>query len=197
MEKQKEKGKERKIRNLAVVAIIALLALSLGYVVFSGNDKIFGNSNAVSSTTNAPAAAPITLNAIRAPNNDIVIQYVQENRVVGQNSLEQFLQTQELINDLPEKGVLSLKLYNFNTGERQWENSYILKKSSVVKGVAEKPDAEIIMASKYIEDVKYGFCGAITNANKNGDLGLELKIGKAAFLWKYNGMMKYKSCFGL
>jgi hypothetical protein len=115
--------------------------------------------------------------------------------VITQNNLGDFLQTQQLIKDIPENGIFILKLYNFDTGTRQIENSYILKKGSVVKG-DEKADVIIYLHSKYISQIG-DLCSAMRSAKKNGDLGYETSMSELSFMWKYKSLMKYKSCFGL
>jgi hypothetical protein len=193
-----EKLKGKKIKTGAVIIVIALILAGVIFMVFFGDNDLFGKKSAVlSEATAKPSGPPVTLSAVRLANNDIVVRYIQNNTIIAEYSIEKYLEGQAIIQDFPEGGVLSLRLYNFNSGEKQWENSYIIKKGSVVKGLADNPDAEITMPSRYIEEIQIGLCGAITKANNNGDVGITLNMGKAAFLWKYNGMMKYKSCFGM
>ena len=89
-------------------------------------------------------------------------------------------------------------MYNFDTGVRQWEKSYVITKGNVEEVNAQnldenKLDLEIIINSKYALSAE--FCTAIKQARANNDFGYELKASKASLLWKYRGMMKYKNCF--
>jgi len=115
--------------------------------------------------------------------------------VVTKDNLAGFLQTQQLIKDIPDKGVFILKLYNFDTGTRQIENSYILKRGKVEIGDGEG-DATIYLHSKYVSQLG-DFCAAMRSAKQNGDLGYDTKMSEISFMWKYKSLLKYKSCFGL
>ena len=104
-----------------------------------------------------------------------------------------------MIQELPEDALISLRLYNFDTGVRQWEKSYAITKGNVEEANLQnldstKLDAEIIIHSKYVLSAE--FCTAIKQAKANNDFGYELKASKTSLLWKYKGMMKYKDCFG-
>lgn len=118
---------------------------------------------------------------------------------VTKENLYLYIESQKMIQELPKDALISLKLYNFNTGVRQWEKAYLITKGDV-KEVNEqdidqsKLDAEIIINSKY--PLSAEFCAAIKQARANNDFGYELKASKVSLLWKYKGMMKYKDCFG-
>ena len=103
-----------------------------------------------------------------------------------------------MIQELPKDALISLRLYNFDTGVRQWEKSYVITKGNVEEVNAQnldenKLDLEIIINSKYALSAE--FCTAIKQARANNDFGYELKASKASLLWKYRGMMKYNNCF--
>jgi len=107
-----------------------------------------------------------------------------------------YAQSQPIIKDVPEGSEILLKLYNFNTGERQWETSYIVKKGSVIEGTLSTPEVTLILNSKYLADLnKIGFCATIKKARNNGDLGVETTLGMTNLLWRYRALMKYKECF--
>jgi len=120
----------------------------------------------------------------------------EENKNITKDNFYQFISGNELIKNLPKDASLNLKLYNFNSGERQWEKTYSISKDKIIEGYDEKADADIILNSDYAISLANDFCGTLKKANKAGDLGLELKKGEAGLLWKYKSMMKYKSCFG-
>lgn len=133
----------------------------------------------------------ISLNAGVKSSSNVNSQLV----VITKDNLAGFLQAQQLIKDIPDKGVFILKLYNFNSGNRQIENSYVLKKGDVKRGDGEG-DAVIYLHSKYVSQLGY-FCAAMRSAKQNGDLGYETKMSEISFMWKYKSLLKYKSCFGL
>jgi len=108
-----------------------------------------------------------------------------------------------MIKMLPENSIISLKFYNFNTGSRVWEKSYILNKgkvSEINEGTYKdmSPDITLSMHSKYLNELTdQNLCSIIRKAKSNNDLGIEMHISYAALLWKYRTVLKYKDCFGL
>lgn len=107
-----------------------------------------------------------------------------------------FLQQQQVVKDLPSDSLISLKLYSFSTGERVWQKSYIISRGNVREGDAKNPDVSIIIDSKYIYDAARDLCSAVKNAKANGDFAADSSMATASFLWKYRGMIKYRTCFG-
>jgi len=124
-------------------------------------------------------------------------QYAEiPNIVVTKQNIAAFLQSTSLVQELPGSAELELKLYNFNSGERQWEESYVVKKGQVYRGTAENPDVVALLSSNYLNELN-NFCATVQKANLNGDLAFEYKKNKAKLLWKYKSMNKYKSCLGI
>ncbi|MFA6023482.1 MAG: hypothetical protein WC781_05325 [Candidatus Pacearchaeota archaeon] len=117
--------------------------------------------------------------------------------VITKENLPSYIASQQIVKDLPAHAIISLRFYNYNSGERQWENSYIITRNSVVEGTSENPDIELTMASLYIPEFKNGFCSTIAKADANKDLGINMLKSKMELTWKYKGLMKYKSCLGL
>lgn len=159
----------KKIIGIFIAVILAILLIIVGYSLFNW---LFSSKN----------------NEI---NNQI------RNQGLSNLSFEDYLRNQDIIRDLPKNGVLSLRFYNFDSGERAWEESYILTKGNVREGIAENPDAEIIIHSKYVKELGNGFCDTIVKANENGDVGVEIKLPTTSFMMKYSGLLKYKSCLGM
>ena len=113
------------------------------------------------------------------------------------STLKEDLLKSDIIQDLPKNGIINLRFYNFNTGERQLERSYVLKKDSVEEGT-ESGDIQIIIHSKYVDDFKTkDACEVLTDAKNNGDFGADTEMTDSALIWKYKSMMKYKDCLGL
>lgn len=114
---------------------------------------------------------------------------------VVESELSKFLEAQQIVKDLPEDARISLKFYNFDSGERQWGDEYKITKGNVQLGIVSDPDARIIIHSKYLEQLeKEDLCGVVREAHFNGDLGTELYISTTSFLWKYRDILKY-DCF--
>jgi hypothetical protein len=99
---------------------------------------------------------------------------------------------------LPNNAKILLKFYNFNTGVRQWEKTFIVSKGSVKQGSASDADIFMIMHSRYVSELNNNnFCDIIKKANENRDLDVQFQISEIALAWKYRSVMPYKSCFGL
>jgi hypothetical protein len=113
-------------------------------------------------------------------------------------NIEEELPKHYVIRELPEDGILLLRFYNFDSGEREWEKSYIIRKGIMGEGYSEDVDLVLYIYSGYIEELNNrNFCEVIKKANANGDLGYEIKMSSLGFGWKYRGMNKYKECFGM
>jgi hypothetical protein len=111
-------------------------------------------------------------------------------------NIASYLENQQIVKDLPKDAILCLKFYDFDSGERKWEDSYIIKKQSVQKGEADNADITILLHSKYIPEIGKGFCQAIQKAKNNNDFGTEFFLSTAQLLWKYKSMMSYRNCLG-
>lgn len=107
-----------------------------------------------------------------------------------------FLMQQPIVKALPEEAVILFRMYNFDTGVRQWDKSYVITKGSVREGTIEKPDFDIIISSKYMYLIAQDMCSAVKKAKANGDFAVDTSLGKTAILWKYKSMMEYRDCFG-
>ena len=116
--------------------------------------------------------------------------------VVSKDEFSLYLENQDIINDIPSDGVISLKFYSFENDERQWEKEYTIKKGSVQEGQAETPDITVIMNSKYLENIenKEYICSVIKKAKENGDIGFEIHRSLAPFFWKYRKILGHEDC---
>ncbi|MEM0465929.1 MAG: hypothetical protein QXW97_04495 [Candidatus Pacearchaeota archaeon] len=114
---------------------------------------------------------------------------------VNKENFASYLEQQQIIKDLPKNGLINLKLYKNENGQKIFEESFIITKGRVVKGESNKPDAIIYLNSNYIKD--NDFCSTIKSALENNDLEYELKKSEFFLTLKYSGMLKYKNCFGL
>jgi hypothetical protein len=130
--------------------------------------------------------------------NVISASKINRQIVVTKENLHLYIENQKIIQELPKDALISLRLYNFDTGVRQWEKAYVITKGNVEEANAQnldenKLDADIIISSKHVLSAE--FCTAIKQARANNDFGYELKASKASLLWKYRGLIKYKDCF--
>ena len=88
---------------------------------------------------------PVGGNVIQTPQTTNTTDSVK----VTSENLPRYLEQQEIIQNLPTSSVISLRLYNFNTGERQWEEVYTLTRGNVSLGITQSSDMDIIVHSKY------------------------------------------------
>ncbi len=170
------KYKKNKTSRYALIVIISAIFLLSLFVILK--PIILGNS--------------VVQNIMQKNSKSIV----QEQVEVTKENFEVFLESQKMIIDLPLDSLLLLKLYNLNNGNKNWEESYILKKGKVEKGNLENPDITIFLSSEYIKNLP-NFCNILKLAKANGDISYDTKMNQISLLWKYRRMMKYRNCFGL
>jgi hypothetical protein len=164
------------MKNIIIIAIIGIFVVSAAfYSLYLIREK---SSN-----------QDINSNSLNVPIQAVKITY---------DNLASTLSNTNMIQDLPSDAVILLQFYNFNSGEREFEKSYILTKGKIEQGTTENEDIAIYIHSKYLSKLTTAnFCSVIQEAKNNGDLGVETKISKTSLLWKYKSIMRYKSCLGL
>ncbi len=156
--------------------IVLILALVLGFGIFLWANK-----------SNISGQAVKTGNA-GLPTQPVAITY---------SNLENYLSQTPMVQALPSDGVLMLKFFNFEGGERVWEKSYVIKKASVKEGFVANPDILLTLHSKYLAEMNTNnFCSVIKRANANGDLGFETQLSKMKLSWKFKSIAGYRDCFG-
>lgn len=172
----------RRIKSWKIVfglVLISFIALIIGYAILTNenNDPVqTTNTNSQSQTSNQPRVAPVA---------------------VTYETLDSEIEKNAIIKELPDDAEILLKFYNFNSGEREWEKSFVINKGEVYEGEAQS-DITIVIHSKYLANMRSSnFCNVIKQAKNNGDLGIETEMSDAKLAWKYKGIMKYKDCFGL
>lgn len=121
---------------------------------------------------------------------------VPEVNITYENFEEQLMR-QSLVQDIPEEGAMILHFYNYNSGKQAWENSYILRRGNVQKGMLDNADIVISMHSKYLATLtNKNLCATINAAQDKGDVSFETGLSKTALAWKYRSMLEYKECLG-
>jgi hypothetical protein len=116
---------------------------------------------------------------------------------IDYNNLISFLKTTKFVEDIPSDSTLLLTFYNFNTGSRQIEKSFIIKKGSAEEGTIGDPDLTISIHSKYLDELNsQNFCSTVSKAKRNGDLGYSYEMSTAKLAWKLKSLNKHKACFG-
>jgi len=167
---------------LIIIAIAALIAIGAFYLVPKLNTNAISQNQGSQSYQGASGASSYSQSSSPTP-----ITYSNLANMLSRNSM---------IQALPDKAIILLKFYNFNSGQRQWEKSYILTKGRVAEGTA-NADLIILLHSKYLAELnENNLCSVIQKAKANGDFGTEMQLSTASFMWRYKSMMSYKSCFG-
>ena len=114
------------------------------------------------------------------------------------SSLVENLLNSPIVGDLPDDARILLKFYNFDSGEREWESSYVIEKNNIEIKEIDNEDIFIFVHSKYIDELNdNSLCEVLELANKNNDVGIETKLSEVALMWKYKNMLEYKNCLGM
>jgi hypothetical protein len=116
--------------------------------------------------------------------------------IINFDNFAEYASSQKLVKELPSNAEISIKFYNFDSGQRQFDAIYTMTKGKVEKREAISADIEIMINSKYLPQIG-NLCQTLQEAAKNGDVSYQTNLNSAALLWKYRGMMKYKDCFGI
>ncbi|MDO8517441.1 MAG: hypothetical protein Q7S33_04945 [Nanoarchaeota archaeon] len=167
--------------KFVLLIIITSLIILLAFYI-----SPFVKSTFTANAITPPTSTPTTPSTPSAP--PIKITYENFASMLSKNSM---------IQALPDNSALLLKFYNFNSGQRQWEKTYAITKSSVKEGNVENPDITILLSSKYLNELTTSnFCSIIKKAKANNDLGIETSLSTPSLLWKFKSMTKYKDCLG-
>lgn len=115
--------------------------------------------------------------------------------LINYTNIEKELPKLPLVTSLDRSAVVQLRFYNFNNGSRQWENSYVVRSTSVKKGTVAQPDVVVTMASKYLNNLtNINYCSVIRNADRHKDLGFAYWISRAKLFYKYRSMVRFANC---
>ena len=120
----------------------------------------------------------------------VPLSYSENGKVEG------ILESSQFIRDMPNKGIISLRFFKFENGERVWQSGFLMGKNAILN--SGNPDIYLSLHSKYIPELnKDNLCEVIGKAKNNGDLGYYSDKNKASLMLKYAGMLKYAKCVGL
>ena len=176
------KNKARLLIKKNKTKIIALIIGALVIVIILSFYTGLISSNAI-------------LNIFKKPNSASSGNYQQV--VLTKANFAQFLQSQQFVKDIPSSTTIFLKLYSMNNGQQQWEETYVIKKSSVKSGTTDSADVIISVDSKYLSQLGADICKTIKTARNNGEMKIETKLTTAQLLWKFKSMLKYRDCLGI
>ncbi len=109
-------------------------------------------------------------------------------REITQSNVAQVLSQTNLIQDIPEEGVIAAYI---------GDEEYTLRKGSMSAGVPSNPDITLRIPETYLATMgQYGPCAAFAKARGDGALGIVMHTESSSLAWKYRGLAKYKSCLG-
>jgi len=98
-----------------------------------------------------------------------------------------------ILADLPNKGLISIRFFKLENGQRVWQEGFLISNKGIEK--SGEPDIYLYLHSKYLLEItEDNLCEIVRGANRNGDLGFDTNKNKALLLLKYGKMLKYKSC---
>lgn len=116
---------------------------------------------------------------------------------INYGNIEQMLSQNNIIVNLPEDSVVLLRLYNSDTGKREWERSYIITKEKVEEGYTYVSDITILMDSAYLRPLNnLNICETIREAKKNSSFSVSSSLSNPKLIWKYRELLKYRKCLG-
>jgi len=109
----------------------------------------------------------------------------QKAVVLTQENLPAYLESNQIINDLPEDGAINIYF---------GDDVYSIVGNSVDTGTIEDADITIKLPGNYFGKEFRSICGMIKGAVSKGDLYFETSLSKTKLLWKYRGLVKYRDC---
>jgi len=110
-------------------------------------------------------------------------------------NLPNLLSQTPMVQDLPKGETVLLRFYNFNTGLREFEKSYLLTTGSVKEGYLDNPEITIVVHSKYVPELGIdNLCSTISKADSNNDVGIYTDLSTTKLIMKFKSMMGYKDC---
>jgi hypothetical protein len=114
---------------------------------------------------------------------------------INYSNIETQLSQTYLVKAIPSEEVVSLKFYNFDSGERTIEKSFLIRQGSLMES-DEASEVVLFLHSKYIADLtNKNFCETLKKANQNGDLSIETNLSEVSLAWKFKSMYEFKDCF--
>jgi hypothetical protein len=176
---------------VGLIIFVALLSIGASFIDenFEGGEAITGAVGAASGNVEVSPPSKGSTTKITTGNGKVVIEQggaqVEFEPINFDFSL---LETDPIIQDLPKKAVIALKVGG---------SEYTITKSSVEKVKASEPDLIISIPGKYLSSFSGGLCEMVREANNAGELVITPQISQTGLAWKYRGMMEYRDCLGL
>lgn len=114
---------------------------------------------------------------------------------VNYNNFADVVSKISLVDDLPKNSEVLIKFYNFDKGYRNVEKTYLIKEGVISESDLESAEVVVYLYSGYIDKLNNNnFCDVLSDAYEKKNLGIRSSLSKVKVLWKYRGMLKYRSC---
>ena len=109
--------------------------------------------------------------------------------------VEQVILSSEFIKDVPAKNPIVLRFFDFENGQRIWQDGFLIGKDGII--IEGDPTIFLSLHTKYIAEFNgNNLCEIIQRAKSNNDLGFHSESNKASLFLKYSSMLKHRKCFG-
>lgn len=119
-------------------------------------------------------------------NNKPLVQGTSTIEEVNTGNFPAYLTDTNLVDSMPSSGSLWIAV-----GDKDYEMS----KEGVKEGKPLAPEAKIWFPESYLSTLgSAGLCATIGEADRNGDLGIEIYISEIQFAWKYSSFFSLKDC---
>jgi len=189
--------------NIALFIMIVVLIGIYFSKVYIENNQNLNSGKSSGQTQPSKQSPPKQQTTPLATQNPPVIQDASPSIVTASvedyGRLEDILPQNEIIQLLPEGAKIKMSFYNFNSGSREWERTYLLTTGKAVQGEASlsEVDMALIMHSRNLPLLRGdNFCEVINAAQRNGDFAMETERSTISLGWQYRSLMSYKDCLG-
>ncbi len=126
----------------------------------------------------------LTANLFSGVSGKVVVTSVEPVFLTVEN-VDEYLEATPIVQDLPKES--SIEIY-FG------EEAYSVDGSNVEQTPSENADIIVRIDEEYLNKEWGSICELAKEAVKNRDVSVETSLSNAQLLWKYRGMLKYKSC---
>ncbi len=193
------------IMGLFIIAVLGAIFVLQPEILDEISAKFFNNAEVnLGATSNVKENSSLSFSGQSVPNPSksnsgvgavVSLSAPSVDNSIYYSGLASMLSETPMVQDIPKGETILLRFYNFNTGYREFEESFILTKGAVKPGYTEDVEITIVMHSKYLPELsKDNLCSTITKANENGDVGIYTDLSTTKIIMKFNSMMEYKDC---
>jgi hypothetical protein len=183
--KRGKKLKRRYEKKIFVILLIIVLLIIGAFVIIKFKEPSTNKgSEGIQPTGNSNIQGPAQNQYEEIPLNNEQISMINET-----------ILSNEFSKDIPEDGIIALKFYDFKDGQRIWTNEVLVGKDGILPSGT--PDITLMMHERYLSQLNgTNLCDVINSANNNGEMWMESSKSDVELLFKYSGLIKYRSCFG-